>query len=310
MMLRLLIPALCFAFLLGGCNHKTTISREDQLKNDPTSTTADVTAATSETTEATAASEDTTGVTEDTTGATEDTTVADQTDAAEETNTSEPEETKAEETKPEVTRPQENKPQNNKPQETKPQETKPVVTEPEKTEPVETKPEDTKPEDTKPEETKPEETKPEETEPEVTEPDTSNELRDISGYSMGQLEYEIVDAMNAQRTAAGLPTFTINHYLSAICSVRAYECSLSWSHTRPDGTECFTALTDYGYSGYSMAAENLLSCTKGYTAAEMVDGWMNSDGHRANIMDPNFTETGVDVYEYNGMLYVAAFYTN
>ena len=87
--LELLCIFLAAALVLGGCNRKTTISREDQLKNDSTSITADVTAATSDTTEATETSEDTTGITEDTT-------VADQTDATEATDSSGPEETKAE----------------------------------------------------------------------------------------------------------------------------------------------------------------------------------------------------------------------
>jgi len=295
MMLRLLLPAIWFALLLSGCNQKTTISREDQLKDHPQMTTADTTADTIEVTEAS----------KDATGATEDTAVADQTDAIETTDHSEPKETQAEETKPKET----------KPQSSKPQETKPAVTEPQKTEPEETNPEVTEPEETKPEITEPEETgaevtEPEETKAEVTEPDTSNEIRDISGYSMGQLEYAIVDAMNAHRTAAGLSPLSINHRLSAICSVRAYECTLNWGHNRPNGSSCFTVLADYDYNNYSMIAENLLYCTVGFTAEEMVEGWMNSEGHRANIMNPNYHITGVDVYEYNGLLYVAAFYTD
>lgn len=142
------------------------------------------------------------------------------------------------------------------------------------------------------------------TEPAVTEPNPY----DISGHSCGALEYAIRDAINAQRTAEGLEELTLSGRLSAVSSVRAYETSLVFSHTRPDGRDCFTVLGDYGV-GYGRAAENLLQCSDGYSAADMVALWMSSSGHRANILDPEVSTVGIGVYRSGGMIYVATIFT-
>ena len=138
-----------------------------------------------------------------------------------------------------------------------------------------------------------------------TEPDPY----DISGYSCGSLEYGIAEAINSRRREAGLPELSLGQRLSAITSVRAYESSVTFSHTRPDGRDCFSVLGDYG-KGYGHAGENLLQCSDGYSAADMVELWMGSAGHRANIMDPEVTNLGVGVYRSGGMVYVATIFTD
>lgn len=158
--------------------------------------------------------------------------------------------------------------------------------------------------------------------PETTVPETTGESQqmtepteegtdpyDISGYTCGNLEYGILDAVNAGRREAGMPELTLDHRLSAVASVRAYEASGSFSHTRPDGRDFSTVLADYGY-GYGHAGENLLQCSDGYSAADMVALWMGSAGHRANILDPEAATLGVGVYRSGGMVYVAAIFTD
>lgn len=96
--------------------------------------------------------------------------------------------------------------------------------------------------------------------------------------------------------------------LSALAAIRAYECTASFSHTRPDGRDCFSVLADYGYSSYIAVGENLLYGTSGFTAAQMVSAWMNSEGHRANILNADFTRAGIGIYYANGYIYVANFF--
>lgn len=169
---------------------------------------------------------------------------------------------------------------------------------------------------TKPPSTKatqpPETTVPETTEAAqpVTEPtEAVADPYDISGHSCGALEYAILDAVNASRREAELPALTLGHRLSAISSVRAYESSVSFSHTRPDGRDFYSVLTDYGH-GFAYAGENLLQCSEGYSAADMVELWMGSSGHRANILAPDAATLGIGVYRSGGMVYVATIFTD
>ena len=63
-----------------------------------------------------------------------------------------------------------------------------------------------------------------------------------------------------------------------------------FDHVNPDGEEPWDRITETGYS-WGTAGENIAAGQQ--TAQEVVAGWMSSDGHCANIMDPNFTEIGV-----------------
>ena len=114
------------------------------------------------------------------------------------------------------------------------------------TEPPATQPPVTEPEETVPPETETPETEVPETEPPV--PQSPEEaIYDISDYAVGGLEYGIVEQINACRTAEGLEPLSMSGYLCGIASVRAYEVSLSWSHTRPSGSGWQSVLSDYGY---------------------------------------------------------------
>lgn len=133
---------------------------------------------------------------------------------------------------------------------------------------------------------------------------------DISGHTVGSLEYEIQAAINAERTVAGLAELSLNERLCGIASVRAYECSLYWSHTRPSGSDWSTVLGEYGYGGYSCAAENLLQSSDSLDAAGVAAIWASSDSHREKMCDPAFTRLGVGVYSRDGVLYLACIFTD
>lgn len=106
--------------------------------------------------------------------------------------------------------------------------------------------------------------------------------------------------VNQQRTQNGLSTLAYRSNLQAAADLRAREIIRQFSHTRPNGSSCFTAVTESGAS-YRAVGENIAA---GYPNAESVmTGWMNSEGHRANILSGEFTGIAVGCVEQNGRQY-------
>ena len=106
---------------------------------------------------------------------------------------------------------------------------------------------------------------------------------------------EVLRLVNEARAAEGLSALRTRDDLTAVAQLRAEELTEHYSHTRPDGTSCFTVLDEAGIS-YRTVGENIAA---GYTTpAAVVDGWMNSPGHYANIMNASFRYLGVG-YAYD-----------
>lgn len=112
-------------------------------------------------------------------------------------------------------------------------------------------------------------------------------------------ESEMLELCNQQRRANGKADLALNSTLCANASVRAEEISRDncFSHTRPDGTMCFTAVT----VDYMTCGENIAYGTR--TVSATVTAWMNSPGHKANILADDFTQAGFGCYEVNGVRY-------
>ena len=156
---------------------------------------------------------------------------------------------------------------------------------PEEQQPVE-QPEVEQPVD-RPEEQQPEE-EPEEQQP-VEQPDAS-----------GDYVSQVVALVNQERAKVGLPALTVDSTAQQAAQLRAEEIVQSFSHTRPDGSSCFTALQEMGGS-YRMVGENIAA---GYATPQAVmNGWMNSTGHRENILRDGFTAIGVGYTVSDGMAY-------
>lgn len=105
---------------------------------------------------------------------------------------------------------------------------------------------------------------------------------------------EVVRLVNVERTKEGLTPLTIDVNVQAAAMVRAKECEQLFSHTRPDGSSFATALKEQNVS-YQRAGENIAWGQR--SPEEVMKAWMNSSGHRANIMNPGFTTIGVGYYE-------------
>ena len=116
---------------------------------------------------------------------------------------------------------------------------------------------------------------------------------------------EVVRLVNAERAKYGLSALTVNAKASQAAQVRAAEQARGFSHTRPNGTSCFTALREAGVS-YRSAGENIAYGQR--TPQEVVTAWMNSATHRANILGRQFTQIGVGYTVINGTPYWAQFF--
>lgn len=154
-----------------------------------------------------------------------------------------------------------------------------------------------KPQAQKPQEQKPQEQKPQAQKPQEQSPPAQSQT--VSGAQTG-FESDMLKQVNAQRAKNGQSALTLNQTLCASARVRAAEIAKDgcFSHTRPDGRGCFTAISGVSYR---TAGENIAMGTWGYYGVdEIMDGWMNSEGHRANILNGDFSEVGFGCVVVNG----------
>lgn len=100
---------------------------------------------------------------------------------------------------------------------------------------------------------------------------------------------QVLYYVNIEREKAGVSPLALDDKLCRAADIRAAELLQLFSHTRPDGTSCFTIFEEVGFSG-GIGGENIAA---GYSSAKsVVDGWMDSPGHRANILDSSYTVMG------------------
>ena len=144
--------------------------------------------------------------------------------------------------------------------------------------------------------------------PEET-PDNGTEQtpeEDDNGTSQGDFASQVVELVNAERAKYGLSALTVDAKVQQAALVRAKESAQSFSHTRPNGSSFSTALTEAGVS-YRRAGENIAYGQR--TPQQVMNAWMNSSGHRANILNKDFTTIGVGYTVINGTAYWAQLFT-
>ncbi|MBP5702784.1 MAG: hypothetical protein J6W85_10100 [Lachnospiraceae bacterium] len=104
------------------------------------------------------------------------------------------------------------------------------------------------------------------------------------------VEQQVLNLVNAERAKYGLAPLSWDPVnLGPGAALRAQEISVYFSHTRPDGTSCFTAITNPGMVGENIAAGQR-------SPQEVMNTWMNSSGHRANILQSRYTRLGVGYF--------------
>ena len=118
---------------------------------------------------------------------------------------------------------------------------------------------------------------------------------------------QVINLVNEERAKMGLSPVTEASDVASAAAIRAKEITSNFSHTRPNGNYYNTALDEIGVK-YWGSGENIAYGQR--TAAEVMDGWMNSQGHRANILNASYTKIGVGYYESpNGVKYWVQLFT-
>ena len=115
--------------------------------------------------------------------------------------------------------------------------------------------------------------------------------------SVNKEEWEILRLANIERSKKGLTLLTMIEPLQKACGIRKVELAESFSHTRPNGQKPFTAITGFTYR---TAGENIYECdapTMAVSAVRAMNSWMNSDGHRAAILNENYDYIGTGTYD-------------
>lgn len=113
----------------------------------------------------------------------------------------------------------------------------------------------------------------------------------VLAYATEMSGSQLLAATNDKRVDAGKQTLKINQQLTQAAQVKAHDMVSRdyWSHYTPDGKAPWVFIDNVGY-GYTKAGENL---AYGFaTSDDTIAGWMNSQTHKDNMLDPAFSEVG------------------
>lgn len=134
---------------------------------------------------------------------------------------------------------------------------------------------------------------------------TINNIQNENTYT--DLINEVYEITNNYRSLVGVSSLTLDSSLVEAASIRAKELSNSFSHTRPNGSSCFTVLSELGIS-YGTAGENIAA---GYSSSQSVmEGWHSSSGHYQNIISSKFKKIGIGVNIINNQYYWVQIFSN
>ncbi len=119
----------------------------------------------------------------------------------------------------------------------------------------------------------------------------------------------VLNYTNSYRDEVGVEKLDLDSDLSIAATIRSMEMAYSgkFSHTRPNGTSCFTIFNERGISSSNMG-ENI---AMGQRSAESVStSWRNSLGHYENMIDANFKKIGIGVFKFDGSFYWTQIFSN
>lgn len=115
---------------------------------------------------------------------------------------------------------------------------------------------------------------------------------------VSQVAQQVIDLTNAERKKNGLPALKADTQLSGVAQKKSEDMRQNnyFSHTSPTYGSPFDMMRDFGVT-YKTAGENIAQGQR--SAQEVVQAWMNSEGHRKNILSKDFTHIGIG-YDSNG----------
>lgn len=113
----------------------------------------------------------------------------------------------------------------------------------------------------------------------------------------------LLTAVNNHRQSKGLSPLSLASGAAAEAgAIRAQESSIKFDHVRPDGSSPFDLLNQLGVS-YRAAGENIAASSSSYSVDQILQLWLNSEGHRKNIESTMFSSMAIGIYEINGYKY-------
>lgn len=114
---------------------------------------------------------------------------------------------------------------------------------------------------------------------------------------------EMLTYVNNYRSEVNVSPLSIDSDLNLAATIRAVEMAYSskFSHTRPDGSKCFSVLDDLNINSYYSWGENIAYGQR--TVAAVSQAWKNSDGHYKNMINSNFKKVGFGKFTLNGYTY-------
>lgn len=114
-----------------------------------------------------------------------------------------------------------------------------------------------------------------------------------NGYQPSAEEMELIRLTNVERGKAGLSALAVDYNLSRVARIKSEDMMNNgyFAHTSPTYGSPFKMMNDFGIS-YRAAGENI---AKTSSVQGAINGWMNSEGHRANILNSNFTHIGIGI---------------
>ena len=114
-------------------------------------------------------------------------------------------------------------------------------------------------------------------------------------------EWEVVKLVNQARMAEGLNPLTVYDSLQAVSEIRAEEIKEEFDHTRPDGTKYYALFNEMGITWNSRGENIAVGYDSNnlwgqmYSPQQVMNAWMNSKDHRANILKKDFAHIGVSL---------------
>ncbi|WP_407692007.1 CAP domain-containing protein [Radiobacillus deserti] len=123
-----------------------------------------------------------------------------------------------------------------------------------------------------------------------------------ASFKVNAFEQEVVKLTNKERQKKGLQPLKLSEELSKVARTKSQDMVNKnyFSHQSPTYGSPFDMMKQFGIS-YRTAGENIAKGQR--TPASVVQAWMNSEGHRANILNKNFTQIGVGFVETKGTTY-------
>ncbi len=139
----------------------------------------------------------------------------------------------------------------------------------------------------------------------------SVDIPKVRPYVSMEAAQEMLRLVNEARAEAGVAPLTFNYTYYPCAEIRAHEIGVNYSHTRPNGKDCFSVLEEQGFKHVGSRGENIYNPHgDDVSPADGQAAFMKSQGHRENILDPAYTSAAICVlYTEDRSYFVQMFFS-